>query len=261
MAARRVRLIHWNAAEAEEKAARLRVAGYEVVYDVLNPAAMRELRNAPPDIIVVDLTRLPSQGRDVALQLRQFKATRYVPLVFVGGDQDKVERIKQLLPDAIYSTWERIRSALKQAIAHPPTGGVIPRSSFAAYVGVPLAKKLGIRANSVVALIGAPSDFEKTLGKLPDGVRVQRRGRGQCDLILWFTQSRSELESRIVEMGTRAGEDGLWIVWPKKASGIETDLSQVVVRQAGLAVGLVDYKISSIDATWAGLRFARRKAR
>lgn len=72
--------------------------------------------------------------------------------------------------------------------------------------------------------------------------------------------SREALDKRIDRLGSLAGKGGLWIAWPKKASGITTGLSQNEVRQTGLAAGLVDYKVCAIDATWSGLRFARRKA-
>jgi hypothetical protein len=253
-----VRLIHWNVAEAEEQAAALAAAGYDVAHESINPVTLRELRGNPPDVVVIDLTRLPSQGRDIGVLLRKYKTTRHVPLVFVEGDPDKAARIKELLPDAVYSEWSRIHSKLKRAMAHLPKDVVVPESSFAAYAGAPLVKKLGLKANSVVALVNAPQDFEKTLGELPEGAILRRQARGRCDLILWFPPSRADLERRIARIRERIGRDGLWIVWPKKASGIPTDLSQVVVRRIGLASDLVDYKVCAIDETWTGLRFARR---
>lgn len=256
-----IRLIHWNAAEAEERASKLRVAGYDVDYEQLNPDVIRELRKNPPTAIVIDLTRLPSQGRDVALGIRKYKTTRYVPLVFVDGDPEKVAHIKQLLPDAVYTTWSGIHNSLKQAIAHPPRDPVVPQSVFDGYSGTPLAKKLGIKANSVVVLVDAPQDFEKTLGELPEGVKLSRQASGLRDLTIWFTKSREDLERHIERMVTLADKGGLWIVWPKKASRIVADLSQADVREVGLAAGLVDYKVCAIDATWAGLRFSRRKSK
>jgi hypothetical protein len=127
------------------------------------------------------------------------------------------------------------------------------------YAGTPLPKKLGIRASSVVALVGAPDGFEETLGELPEGVVLRRQLRGQPDVTLWFTRSRKDLDQGIERMGAFAEGGGLWIVWPKKSSGVTTNVSQGVVREVGLAAGLVDYKVCSIDETWSGLRFTRRK--
>src|SRR5262245_61267640 len=98
---RRVRLIHWNAKEVEERAARLRAADCEVTYEPLNGAgALRTLRENPPSAVVIDLSRLPMQGRDVGLAVRHYKTTRSIPLIFVAGDAAKVARVQQSLPDA-----------------------------------------------------------------------------------------------------------------------------------------------------------------
>jgi CheY-like chemotaxis protein len=258
----RIRLIPWNASEAEERAATLRVAGYEVdLAPLQGTASLRPLRDQPPAAFVIDLTRRPSHGREVALALRQYKATRHVPLVFVEGDPEKVARLRELLPDAIYTTWGRIRTALQRAIAHPPADIVVPESVLAGYSGTPLRKKLGIKEHTVVVLMEAPENFEATLGELPDGAMLLRQSGGRRDLTIWFTRSRKDLEHCLARMVGCIGLGGLWIVWPKKASGVDTDLTQALVRAQGLAAGLVDYKISAIDATWSGLKFAKRKVK
>lgn len=256
----RIRLIHWNAAEAVERAARL--ANDEILVDhaPLDPTGLRALRAEPPDAIVIDLGRLPSHGRDLGAALRQTKATRFVPLVFVDGDPAKVARVRELLPDAVYADWPGVHQALAQAMAHPPTDPVAPGSSLAGYSGTPLPRKLGVKPGYAVALVGAPDDFERTLGELPPDVTLRRRAQGRCDLIVWFVGSRRDLGRRVARYGAKAGAGGLWICWPKKASGVVSDLSERVVRETGLAHGLVDYKIASIDPTWSGLRFTRRTA-
>ena len=257
----RVRLVHWNAAEAEERAGWLRSAGYEVVYSALDMASLRRMGEDPPGAVVIDLGRLPAQGRDIAVTLRKQRTTRHVPLVFVGGAPAKVARIVEILPDAVYSTWGEIGGAIEQAIAHPPADPVALKSVFDVYAGTPLTTKLGIVANSVVRLIDAPEGIEDILGALPEGVVLCRDTDEAYDLILWFVTSREDMERRIVHVGTLIGRGGLWIAWPKKASGVASDLSQTVVREVGLASGLVDYKVCAIDTTWSGLRFTRRKTK
>jgi hypothetical protein len=257
----RVCLIHWKAEEAQEKIARLRAAGYEVDYGEISPGALRGWRDNPPAAFVIDLSRMPSQGRDVAMSLRIHKTTRNTPLVFVEGEPEKVERVKSALPDAVYTSWSRIRASLKTAIAKPPASPVVPASNLAGYSGTPLPRKLGIKPNSSVALVGAPKDFERTLGELPEGVRLKKQAGGACDLIIWFVRMRAELYDRIKEMKELTGPGGLWIVWPKQASGVASDMTQNVVRETGLASGLVDYKVCAIDATWSGLKFAQRKVK
>jgi len=254
----RVRLIHWQAAEAEERAGLLRQEGHEVKAGPIDPAGLRAVRDDPPAAFIISLDRIPSHGRDVGLGLRSFTATRRVPLVFVGGVGEKVAAIRDLLPDATFTDWERLVPDLERALAAPPGDPVVPASNLAGYSGTPLAEKLGIRNGMKVALVGAPEGFEATLTDLPDGVRFVRRA-GSCDLILWFVPSRRDLEVRLEQIKTYFGDGGLWICWPKKAGGIPSDLTQQVVREAGLAAGLVDYKVAAIDADWSGLRFTRRK--
>lgn len=256
----RIRLIHWNAAEGERCAAELRGAGHDVDYQAtLGPADLRAMRESPPEAVVIDLRRAPSQGLAVGLALRQQKATRVVPLVFVEGDKEKTARVRELLPDAFYAPWLRAAATLERAMKRPPGNPVAP-GVMAGYSGTPLVKKLGLRAGALVALLGAPERFEEALTGLPEGARIARSARGRPQLILLFTKSRADLTRRFpVAARALAGKGGLWIVWPKKASGIATDLSGTTVRAFGLAAGFVDYKICAVDETWSGLLFARRR--
>ena len=130
----------------------------------------------------------------------------------------------------------------------------------AGYSGTPLARKLGIKAGAGVALVGAPEGFESTLSGLPDGVRIRRRlGGAPLDVIVAFFSRRSLLERRLPGLGAALDPaGGLWIAWPKRASGVETDVTDDVVRELGLAAGLVDNKVCAIDQVWSGLRFVYR---
>ena len=257
---RRVRLIHWNSAEARERAAWLAAAGYRADFAI--PEGMdllRDLRSNPPNAVVIDLDRLPMQGRDVALAIRQSGKTRHLPLVFVDGVPEKIARVQKHLPDGVFTDWKHIGSALKRAMTHPPSKPVVPQSILAGYSGTPLPKKLGIKPNTVVALMAAPKGFRQTLGDLPEGAILRQGIRSRAELTIWFARSRKDLQRRVGSLAGRANQGPLWIAWPKKSSGVATDLSEPVVRQAGLAAGMVDYKICAIDATWSGLLFSRRK--
>ena len=129
----------------------------------------------------------------------------------------------------------------------------------AGYSGTPLAKKLGIKAGHRVGLIGAPEGFEATLEGLPEGVRLSRRAAGRLDVIVFFTRRASELARRFGGLADQLDEaGGLWVAWPKKSSGVATDVVEGVVRQTGLAGGLVDNKICAVDETWSALRFVYR---
>jgi hypothetical protein len=129
---------------------------------------------------------------------------------------------------------------------------------MAGYSGTPLVKKLGIKAASTLALVNAPSEFRGALVGMPDDVRLVRDLERPADLIICFVQSKAALTAAIPRM-QRAMGGGLWMAWPKKSSGVKSDLSEDLIRAAGLAHGLVDYKVCAIDETWSGLKFARRK--
>jgi len=257
----RIRLIVWNTQEAETKARVLNEAGYDVDAPPLSAGTLRAMRASPPAAVVIDLGRLPSQGRDVGVHIRHSASTCAIPIVFVGGEGEKLDRIRALLPDAVYATWPGIAAAIRSAIDMPPSDPVRTSSGFAAYAGKPLPERLGIRAGAIVELAGAPDAFERTLGTLPDRVQLRRRPVARPDLILWFPRNLRDLESRVGAMAKRTPRGGLWIVWPKTTSTRATDLTQTAVRRTGLAAGLVDYRIVRIDETWAGLRFARRASR
>jgi hypothetical protein len=127
---------------------------------------------------------------------------------------------------------------------------------MAGYSGTPLAKKLGIVPDSTLALLRAPDGVHI---ELPPGVTVGRTMRGRADVVVAFCTRRADYERRVDAMGRMifpAG--GLWIAWPKRASGLRTDMSDEVVRQLALRLGLVDNKVCAIDGTWSGLRVVWR---
>jgi len=130
----------------------------------------------------------------------------------------------------------------------------------AGYSGTPLPKKLGIKEEHRVALLDAPDDIVQLLGDLPPGVTVLRSARAPLDVVVWFVTERRILERRLPELAERLDRaGGLWICWPKKASGVTTDVTENVARDAALALGLVDNKVCAIDETWSGLRLVIRR--
>jgi hypothetical protein len=130
---------------------------------------------------------------------------------------------------------------------------------MAGYSGRPLVEKLGIKPNSRIAIIGAPRSYRATLGKLPQGVTVTASPRGVLPFIHFFTRSRDQLESELSRLLRALTPDGaLWISWPKKTSGVLTDITEDVVRAVALPTGLVDVKVAAIDDVWSGLKLVRR---
>jgi hypothetical protein len=134
---------------------------------------------------------------------------------------------------------------------------VVERSS--GYSKRPLPEKLGIKEGFTVGVINAPPGYLEMLAKLPKGVRMEPESDQLLDFVHLFTAVRSQLEDEFPKLKKKLTQRGmLWISWPKRSSGVETDLSESVVREIGLGNRLVDVKVASIDETWSGLKFVRR---
>ena len=133
--------------------------------------------------------------------------------------------------------------------------------NVAGYSGTPLPRKLGITDGARVALVSGPKDFERTLGTLPPGVSLHAAARGRLDVVVFFATRRGELTKRFPAFARAIAPDGgLWVSWPKRTSGVATDVTENVAREIGLAAGLVDNKVCAIDDCWSGLRFVHRLA-
>jgi len=133
---------------------------------------------------------------------------------------------------------------------------------MAGYSWTPLPQKLGIKPGARLGLVNPPADFPRTLGALPPGVapKLVSAGKAQFDVIVCFAPKMAAL-ARLPALKTRLDPaGGLWIAWPKKTSGMATDVSENAVRALGLQTGLVDNKVCAIDDVWSGLRFVIRLA-
>ncbi|HEX5835057.1 MAG TPA: hypothetical protein VFY34_14450 [Pyrinomonadaceae bacterium] len=130
---------------------------------------------------------------------------------------------------------------------------------MAGYSETPLLKKLGIKEQSRLAFVNAPKDFQSYLGPLPAGAAVVKRLAKPLDLVLLFVKSERALARDFAKLSDKLATNGMiWIAWPKKSSGVATDLSFERVQRIGLDAGLVDVKICAIDETWSGLKFVFR---
>jgi hypothetical protein len=128
------------------------------------------------------------------------------------------------------------------------------------YSGTPLVQKLGLKPDHRLLLAGAPPDFVEVLGPLPAGVAVVDGKAQDLDVAVLFAASQAELRARFPKLATRLGPTGiLWAAWPKRASGVPTDLAENIVRQIGLATGLVDVKVCAVTDVWSGLGFRNRR--
>jgi hypothetical protein len=256
-----VRLVCWNENLAAERASILTSAGLEVDSSAFNPAGMiTRLRENPPSLFLIDLDRLPSHGREVAVALRNSKAMREIPIVFAGGVEEKVARIREELPDATFTDWRKAAAVAKKALKKAPVPMVTPVAHMQRYAGSPLAKKLDFKTGTKAALIGPEEAFVELLGDLPEGVELQSKVNKETKLILWFVRARPEIAAAFEIASARMLPGcSLWIIYPKKSGSYKVEFNQNDVRLAGLAAGLVDYKICAVDLDWSGMKFARRK--
>lgn len=122
-----------------------------------------------------------------------------------------------------------------------------------------LVEKLGIKSGKKIAIINPPDGYAATLGEFPPGVILLKRLKGPLDLIHFFTTSRRDIEDRLPELTAALAQNGaLWISWPKRASKVETDLTEDVIRDIALKKKLVDVKVCAVDEKWSGLKLVYR---
>ena len=133
------------------------------------------------------------------------------------------------------------------------------RKPMAGYSGTPLPKKLGVKPNQRIALVNAPNDFAKVLGRLPENAAIVKRLDAPLDLILLFVDREQLLAKQFPILANKLQSNGMiWVAWPKKSSGVATDLVFEKVQRIGLDCGLVDVKICAVDDVWSGLKFVIR---
>ncbi|RMH02220.1 MAG: hypothetical protein D6702_09330 [Planctomycetota bacterium] len=262
----RLLLVHWRPAEAAAGVRMLRAAGHSVrIFDRKGGAGLGELRRRPPEALLIDLSRLPSHGREVAEWFRATRATRTLPLVFLGGTEEKVERARRQFPGAEFADWRRVRGAVRPPLRRPRRDPPPPRprdGGMPGYSGTRLPRKIGLRPGEPAILIDAPAGIEEKLAPLPAGTTLRRGARGRAPVVLLFVRNRAALERRFAAAERATAPGGrLWLVWPKKAGALAADLSQPAVRAFGLERAWVDYKVCAVDVDWSGLAFARRPRR
>jgi hypothetical protein len=269
----RLRLFHWNADEASPVADILLRAGFEVNYEAkFTPQLFRSVCHAPPDAVVIDLSRLPSHGREVATALRGNKLTRQIPILFLDGAPEKVTIVRQTLPDAAYCQRARLVAAVRRCIKERPENPVVPTQMMDRYATRSTAQKLGIRAGVKVAVVDAPRDYARVIGVLPEAVEFCERACSEsgadsggesstgCAVTVWFVEEPEAFLTGLPKMRRAAATSKLWVAWPKKAARRDTLLNETMIRDMAIESGLVDYKICSVNETWSGLCFALKKS-
>jgi hypothetical protein len=254
----RVRLFHWREPEAGPVLHALDAAGHTVDYQPdWTSSSAAAVRAAPPNAIVIDLSRLPSHGREVAVALRGTKWARHIPIVFVGGEPGKVEPIRKLLRDAAFTDLKGLPDALKKAIAEPLVAPVVPVQMMQRAASRTVAEKLGIKASSQVALLDPPVDYPRVLGEMPLGVEFVENPPDALPVTLWFVSDPHEYLEGLPRARRRAAKTKLWVLWPK---GGRDGITQHIVRDSARDFGLVDYKICSVNDAWSAIAFAVKKS-
>ena len=131
---------------------------------------------------------------------------------------------------------------------------------MAGYSGTPLPQKLGIKPGAIVVLIDAPEHYRKLLGQIPSGVNFATRPVGNTKFVHVFAKERRALEKHLQSLRGKIAEDAaIWVSWPKKSSGVPTDITEDVIRSVALPIGLVDIKVCAVDEIWSGLKLMIRR--
>ena len=231
---RRVQIVHWKPAEAEPLLEVCRAAGWDAycASDARGPAVIQSLRNDPPDAIVIDFSRLPSHGRAVAEWLLKTKRLRHIPIVFVNGEHGIAPR------------------SVAKALASGK-GTNLPAAPLRT-----VAQKLGIEAGMSVSVLDPPREYLTILGELPEGVEVEEDGTRAHPVTVWFVDDMDTLQRELPRRRALAARSKFWIVYPKGRASMKQNL----VREAGIASGLVDYRVCALACNWSGLLFARKKS-
>lgn len=251
----RIRLMHWNKIEAQDYLARLKAAGYEVQYqEKFVPGLLRSFRESPPGAFVIDLGRLPSQGREIAIAIRQSRAIRQIPIVFCEGVEEKIEKVRMQLPDAAYCRRANLIPTLRKVLAEPQREPVTPVAMMDRYTTRTAVQKLGITTGSTLLLIDPPRDWQKVVGNLPAGVTIlEEPENASPSVTLCFVHGLDGLRSTLSDVRGLAKSTKLWILWRKGGSARRGELTGDLVRESANCLGLIDYKICSANEVWSGM--------
>ena len=175
--------------------------------------------------------------------------------MFCEGEEEKVEKTRALLPDAAFCPFTRLKSAVRQL--KTSAAPVVPVAMMDRYGSRSAAQKLGIREGDVVQLVEPPRDMPDGLGELPLNVTFVESQ--PAAVTLFFATDAQALGQQLSELRSFAAKTKLWVCW-RKGKSIGGGVSERLVRETGISLGLVDYKICSINQVWSGLLFSYKGA-
>jgi hypothetical protein len=254
-----IKLLSWHD-DIKAKAASLKRRGLQIDAAPLvkTSSVVSELAHLSPSVLVLDLDKVPSRSREVAIALRTSKAARHIPILFAGGAPEKIDRLRAEFSDGKFASWPEAPQAIAALLENPPeTPPKLPERNYSA---TPLSKKLGIRDDMHIALLAAPDGFEEILGDLPENVTLTQRITTVTNLALCFIRPLDDLAATLEILTLRLPQPAsAWIIYPKRSGRHRADFNEDHVRDHALAAGLVDYKVCSVDSDWSALKFAHRK--
>ena len=257
----KVLLIHWRPEEAENGLALLAKAGHSVrIYSGSRSINLGFFEGELPDVALISLERQPAHGRAIGHWLRSTKTTSHVPIVFVGGAEEKVAAARAMFPDALFCAWRGVRGAVREARKRPQFAQPQPTCA-----GKPLWRKYDVREGDRVLQVGGPEPTPELLGSgMPHEVRWVWRKRwparpGQPDLVVLHVENEDQLQAHF-SAAVELTADGrpLWLCHPKKSSNLPTDLDRESLSSHWRAAGWTDVKVCRVDETWTGNMLRRR---
>ena len=251
---KQIALLHWKPDEIAELARRIQ--GFRVAPVAPRPGeSLKDLERIEAEAVVICLDRMPSNGRAVGYHLRTRKATRHIPIIFVGGEPDKVQKARELLPDATFASWASVSKAVTKAIAEAST----TPTKAPIHVGNPLHIKLGLKPGMKIAVLGAPKPFDTIVRDLPEGIEMTEELDRDADVAYWFVRSLSELELGIHWFESRMPKAKFWILWKRGASKIPDAVSYASLVEIAAGAGYAQYKIVRVDDVWSAAIFGYKR--
>ncbi len=251
----RVLLLHWKQEEIAELAARIS-PGFDVDACVpVNSEGMKVLAQRDvPSVLVVCLDRLPSHGHAVAHHYRNRKATRHVPVVFVGGVPEKVEKIRAVMPGTRFCSWKTVVKTVREACENPIVS-LADAVKSKPQPERPLYLKLFLREGMHVALLAAPRDLSSLVPDLPFELDITEEPRRNTDLTMWFVRSAAELDDGFAWITAKMAKPRIWVFYSRQNPERVTWAS---VSEIAAPYGLGQFKVLRLDNQWTGVAFGRR---
>ncbi|BDC49739.1 hypothetical protein F183_A20550 [Bryobacterales bacterium F-183] len=246
-------LLHWKSEEIPELIPYLGDVAV-VPYAPVTGEGMKGLATyAVPDALVVSLDRMPSHGQAVAWHYQARKATRHVPVVFAGGEPEKVAKAREVMPHALFCSWKTAAKTVQKAIANPPVPAVTaPKAPVS---NRPMAEKLGLKAGIRVALIGAPMALERLVPGMDFELDVVEEPDARTEAVWWFVRSAEEVADGFEWIVPRLGKKPkIWVFYRKGKS-----LTWQGLSEAAAMYGLAQFKILSLNAEWTGVALGQAR--